>query len=132
MKLWFDEDLSPTLVALANSLGLQATCNRDRGRLNATDRQLRVAAHAEDYVIVTDNGRDYRPLCRREDVHPGLIIVPADRGLAAQQQLTEAVITWIRDRASASGVAAHDFMVNKVVEIDEHGVCTAEDLPPSG
>jgi predicted nuclease of predicted toxin-antitoxin system len=132
MKLWFDEDLSPTLVNLANSLGLHATCNRDRGLLNATDRELRVAAHDEDYVIVTDNARDYRPLCRREQLHPGLIIVPADHGLLAQRQLTEAVVAWINDRSSASGLEARDFMVNKVVEIDDAGTCSAEDLPRSG
>jgi predicted nuclease of predicted toxin-antitoxin system len=44
MKLWFDDDLSPTLVALANSLGFQATCNRDRRLLNATDREVLAAA----------------------------------------------------------------------------------------
>ena len=132
MKLWFDEDLSPTLVALANSLGLHATCNRDRGLLNATDRQLRAAAHDEDWVIVTDNGRDYRALCRREDIHPGIIIVPADRGLAIQRELTVAVVEWIRAQASARGIDPKDLLINSVVEIDESGNCAEEELPKRG
>ena len=132
MKLWFDEDLSPTLVALANSLGLLATCNRDRGLLNATDRELRAAAHDEDWVIVTDNGRDYRALCRREDMHPGIIIVPADRGLAVQRELTVAVIGWIRGRATERGVDPRDLMINRVVEIDESGNCAEQELPGRG
>ena len=129
MKLWFDEDLSPTLVALANSLGLLATCNRDRGLLNATDRELCAAAHAEDWVIVTDNGRDYRALCRGQEMQPGIVLVPADRGLALQRTLTETVIAWITRRATNDGVATADFMINKVVEIDEAGGCTEEELP---
>lgn len=31
MRFWFDEDLSPTLVQIANERGVEATCNRDRG-----------------------------------------------------------------------------------------------------
>lgn len=31
MRLWIDEDLSPSLVDVAHAHGLDATCNRDRG-----------------------------------------------------------------------------------------------------
>lgn len=65
-------------------------------------------------------------------MHPGLIVVPADRGRAVQQQLTAAVIAWIRERASETRVEASDFVVSKLVEIDEQGVRSAEDLPASG
>jgi predicted nuclease of predicted toxin-antitoxin system len=41
VKLWFDEDLSPTLVRVANEHGVEATCNRDRGALGHKDAQLR-------------------------------------------------------------------------------------------
>ena len=132
MKLWFDEDLSPTLVALANSLGLLATCNRDRGLLNATDRELRAVAQREGWVIVTDNGRDYRALCRREDIHPGVIIVPADRGLAVQRELTVEVVEWIRRKATERGFDPKDLLINRVIEIDESGNCSEEELSRSG
>ena len=65
MKLWFDEDLSPTLVQVANERGFEATCNRDRGLLGATDAELRAIVQAEGFVLVTDNAvglpADVRP-----------------------------------------------------------------------
>jgi hypothetical protein len=41
VKLWFDEDLSPTLVQVANEPGFEATCNRDRATLGSSDSALR-------------------------------------------------------------------------------------------
>ena len=66
VKLGFDEDLSPTLVAIINHHGFQATCNRDRGLLGATDRQLRTIVQAEGFVLVTDNASDFRPMFARD------------------------------------------------------------------
>ena len=65
MKLWFDEDLSPTLVQVANERGFQATCNRDRGVLGAKDAVLRRLVQAEGFVLVTDNATDFRPMYER-------------------------------------------------------------------
>lgn len=58
MKLWFDEDLSHTLVQVAGEFGLQATCNRDRALLGRKDPQLAATVTAEDFVFVTDNRAD--------------------------------------------------------------------------
>jgi predicted nuclease of predicted toxin-antitoxin system len=99
VKLWFDEDLSPTLVQVARDHGLEATCNRDRGVLGHKDAQLRQLAQAQDYILVTDNASDFRPMYTRDDFHPGLIVVPAGDGRACQQQLTHAVIAWIAHAA---------------------------------
>ncbi len=74
MRLWFDEDLSPTLVWVANERGLEATCNRDRGTLGSTDLQLRRLVQAEGYVFVTDNASDFRPMYARDAIHPGLVV----------------------------------------------------------
>ena len=76
VKLWFDEDLSPTLVQVANARGFQATCNRDRGMLGASDAQLRAIVQAEGFVLVTDNASDFRPMFARDDIHPGLAVHP--------------------------------------------------------
>jgi hypothetical protein len=48
VKLWFDEDLSPTLVQVANGLGFEATCNLDRGMLGASDPELRFRGEHAD------------------------------------------------------------------------------------
>ena len=71
MKLWFDEDLSPTLVQVAHERGFEATCNRDRDLLGIKDPRLRRIVQSEDYVLVTDNASDFRPMYRRDDIHPG-------------------------------------------------------------
>ena len=82
MRLWFDEDLSPTLVQVAHELGFEGTCNRDRDVLGVSDAALRQLVQREGFVLVTDNASDFRPMYRREDVHPGLIVVPAGYGRA--------------------------------------------------
>lgn len=52
MKLWFDEDLSHTLVQVAEEFGIHATCNRDRGMLGSKDPLLAATAVGEEYVFV--------------------------------------------------------------------------------
>lgn len=38
---------------------------------------------------------------------------------------------YIVDRADQAGEEPADFMINKLVEIDEHGECSVRDLPPA-
>jgi predicted nuclease of predicted toxin-antitoxin system len=71
VKLWFDEDLSPTLVQVAHEQGFEATCNRDRGALGNTDRQLRRVVHREGFVLVTDNASDFARCTRARTSIPG-------------------------------------------------------------
>ena len=131
MRLWFDEDLSPTLVQVAQELGFEATCNRDRGVLGISDRQLRERAQAEEFVLVTDNASDFRPLLARDAVHPGLIVLPGEYGRASQQRFAHQVIAHVAAEAAAAGEPPADYMVNRVVEIDDHGAISARQLPPT-
>lgn len=124
MRLWFDEDLSPTLVQVANAVGFAATCNRDRDLLGASDARLRELVHAEGFVLVTDNAADFRPMLAREEIHPGLIVLPASNGRRRQQELADAVIQCIARDAAAAGETTEDFMVNRIVEIDDQGDVT--------
>jgi predicted nuclease of predicted toxin-antitoxin system len=128
VRLWFDEDLSPTLVQVAHELGLEATCNRDRGALGAKDPQLRRLVQEQGFVFVTDNAADFRPMYERGAVHPGLIVIPAAYGRARQQALARAVITWIINAASAADETAADFMAGKLVEIEVEGAVSAKNL----
>ena len=129
MKLWFDEDLSPTLVQVANERGFQATCNRDRGVLGAKDAVLRKLVQAEGFVLVTDNATDFRPMYEREGVHPGLAVMPAVVGRERQRQLASELIDWIVAAAAGDAQSPSDFMVNRLVQIDSDGACAARDLP---
>jgi predicted nuclease of predicted toxin-antitoxin system len=129
VRLWFDEDLSPTLVRVAHELGFEGTCNRDRGVLGISDATLRKLVQREGFVLVTDNASDFRPMYVRDDVHPGLIVVPAGHGRARQQTLTRDVITWVANAALQSDQDAADYMLNRLVEIDQHGSVTSYELP---
>ena len=80
-------------------------------------------------MLVTDNASDFRPMYMREDVHPGLIIVPAGYGRARQHLLTREVITWVANAALQSNQAAADYMLNRLVEIDQHWSVTSYELP---
>jgi len=128
VRLWFDEDLSPTLVQIAHELGFEATCNRDRGVLGISDARLRQLVHSEGFVLVTDNASDFRSMYGRDDVHPGLIVVPARYGRASQQTLTRDVISWIVNAALESSHTTADYMLDRLVEIDRDGSVTTYEL----
>jgi len=80
-------------------------------------------------VFVTDNASDFRPMYEREEIHPGLIVMPAEVAREHQQQLLAALLDWIGNAAEEAPQSAADFVVNKLVEIDNEGGCTAQDLP---
>jgi predicted nuclease of predicted toxin-antitoxin system len=128
VRLWFDEDLSPTLVQVAQERGFEATCNRDRAVLGINDPQLRQTAQREDFVLVTDNASDFRPMYARDEVHPGLIVMPAGHGRAHQRELAPGYRLdhehRIRKRSDPRGVHGQP-----TVEIDADGVVAVYDLP---
>lgn len=129
MRLWFDEDLSPTLVQVAVERGFEATCNRDRKMLGSKDPELRRAVQTEGFVLVTDNAADFRPMFVRDEIHPGLVVVPGSVPRDRQQALTSVVIEYIVDRARDAAEPPESFIVNKLVEIDERGNCSVQELP---
>jgi predicted nuclease of predicted toxin-antitoxin system len=100
VRLWFDEDLSPTLVEVANERGFKATCNRDRGLLGRTDQELRRIVQNEAYVFVTDNASDFTPMYERDEVHPGLAAMPAEVTRERQKELVAALIDWLVSAAT--------------------------------
>jgi len=65
----------------------------------------------------------------RDAVHPGLAVMPADVGRERQQELVPVLIDWIADAAARTQQSPADFMVNRLVRIDEAATCVAEDLP---
>ena len=77
---------------------------------------------------MTDNASDFRPMYARDQIHPGLAVMPAEFGRDRQQQLAGAMIDWIVSAAAEAGQAPADFMVNKLVAIEPNGTCTAQDL----
>jgi predicted nuclease of predicted toxin-antitoxin system len=129
VKLWFDECLTPTLVQRANQRGYWATCNRDRNLLGISDADLHPVVIGEEAVFVTNNESDFVSLSRKVDLHTGLLILPqADRREAAWP-LLDAAIDHIEEQAEEDAEPAADWMLNKLVEVDEAGSARHADLP---
>ena len=70
-----DECLSPDLVAVANSRGHHATHVVHRRLQGTKDHDLIPTIFDENFVFVTNNGRDFLKLYARQEIHPGLVII---------------------------------------------------------
>lgn len=80
-KLLIDECLHPGLVAIAKDRGIVAEFGPYMGKTGWQDHNLVPFAVENDYIIVTNNRRDFLKLYMQHGLHGGLIIlVPrADR-----------------------------------------------------
>jgi len=131
MKLWIDEDLSPSLVDVAHRHGLDATCNRDRALLGRSDAEVLRHCVDEDRTLVTNNLGDFRRLCERRAVHPGLVVLPTP-SREKQQQLLGIALAYVREQTALhAAVNEGEFMINRVVEVDDAGSCADYPLPVS-
>lgn len=129
MKLWIDEDLSPSLVDVAHRHGLDATCNRDRSLLGRSDTEVLRHCIDEDRTLVTNNLGDFRQLCERHAVHPGLIVLPTP-SREEQQQLFGIALAYIQEQTTLHTAADQgEFMINRVVEVSATGGCADYQLP---
>lgn len=129
MKLWIDECLSPSLVERANRRGHWATCNRDRGLLGISDEALHKIAIDEEAVFVTNNQADFVVLCRRIDLHTGLLVLPQTNNREAQWPLLDAALDYIERQAEVATETAAEWMLNKHVETALDGTTRHGDLP---
>jgi len=96
---------------------------RDIGRLGEPDHVVLARCIAEDRVIVTENAVDFRKLVARQDIHPGLIILPSV-GRARSLQLLMDALLWLADHGKVN-----DVIVNHVLEVTEVGGYTLFPLP---
>jgi predicted nuclease of predicted toxin-antitoxin system len=124
LRLFIDECLSPQLAQHLNATGMHdATHPRDVGRLGDPDHVVLARCIAEDRVIVTENAVDFRKLVGRQDIHPGLIILPSIGRAQSLQLLTDALI-WLAARGKDS-----DVIVNHVLEVTAAGGFSLFPLP---
>lgn len=117
MKLWADEDVTPTLQDVAHRRGYEGTSNRQRGLLHALDHELYPTVVADDWVFVTNNEKDFRKLAVAEGLHPGLIVLPLGRADQQQGWLDE-VITFVEQRAGEDAEEPWAWMVCRIVVHD--------------
>ena len=131
MRVWIDEDLSPSLVDVAHLHGIDATCNRDRALLGGSDAEVMRRCIEEDRTLVTNNYGDFRRLCESQTAHPGLIVLPTP-SREKQQQLLALALAHIEHQTKTTGAAdPGEFMINRVVEVGNDGSCADFPLPGS-
>lgn len=71
---------------------------------------------------MTQNARDFRALVGTQDIHPGLIILPA-LGRDRSEELLRAAIEFL-----SAGADPMDVMVNHVLEVSADGRMTLSTL----
>lgn len=120
MRLWIDEDLSPSLVAVCHEAGYEATSVRDRGKLSTKDHALAEIVLDEGWVLVTNNAGDFLKLARSAGLHPGLVFIELGSAQMERDWLAVAM-AHITDQAAGANESTEQFMVNRVVEVDDAG-----------
>ena len=123
MKLWIDEDLSPSLTTTCNDAGYLATSVRDRGKLNSKDWNLAPVVNSEGWVFVTNNAGDFLKLAGDAGVHPGLVFME-ESSAAQEREWMRSAIDHIEKRSGEEGESREAFMTNLVVVVDTEGRCT--------
>lgn len=124
MHLFIDECLSPKIAHALNEAGeCVALHPRNNGGCGDPDHVVLARAIDYDAVIVTQNAVDFRKLVGREEIHPGLIVLPAV-GRDASAMLLEQAIRFLRDRGDPM-----DLMINHVLEVAENGEIIRYELP---
>ena len=123
MRLFLDECVSPRIADPLNADGHVVTALRDVGGLGEPDHKVLRRCIDEDFVLVTQDARDFRNLVAREEIHPGLIILPN-----LDRQQSEALLSEAINYLDGCGDPM-DLMVNRVLEIAEDGSLRIDDLP---
>lgn len=124
MRLFLDECLSPQIALELNAEGRHYVIHpRNNGGLGDPDHKVLERCIDEDLIIVTQNACDFRALAAREEIHPGMIMLPCV-GRARAEGLIRRAIAHVEMLGDPAVI-----MVNKVLEIDSVGGIVLYDLP---
>ena len=107
-----DECLSPKLAAVAQARGWPAMHITWLNLEGTEDRNIATLAAERDYVVVTNNRRDFLRLYAELEVHNGLIIIVPAVLRAAQRRLFEIAL----DTAEQQ-----DSLINLLIEVHADG-----------
>lgn len=124
MQLFIDECLSPSLAKELNDTGKHVCQHpRDFGGRGAPDHVVLARCVEHSLTIVTQNAKDFKALVGREEIHPGLIILPCV-GKARSRDLLNRVLHHLEEMGDPN-----DVMINNVLEIDSTGSIQMTTLP---
>jgi predicted nuclease of predicted toxin-antitoxin system len=117
IRFLIDECLSPMLAETARAIGFDAMHIVWLGRASASDRDVARMALERDYIVVTNNARDFRRIYAGIDLHPGLLLILPTVPAPRQKQLFLEAIAFVE---------AQPDLINQVLSIDATGAITLE------
>ena len=120
-KFLIDECLTPDLALAGRARGHDGFHVNWLQFNGYRDQSLSAFAVAEDAVLVTNNGADFRPIYRALDLHPGLVVILPSVGYDEQMALYAQILDMIEVERD---------LINKLVEIDVNGVIAISNFPP--
>ena len=124
VRLFLDECLSARIGQTLNSEGTHIAIHpRDFGGLGAPDHEVLARCVELDYVLVTENARDFPALIATQDIHPDLIVRPCV-GRDRSEALLRGAIDFLSNHGSTM-----DVMVNHVLEVSAEVDMTLYPLP---
>jgi predicted nuclease of predicted toxin-antitoxin system len=116
VRLFIDASLSPLLATRCNETGMHDALHPLHvGRCGEADYRVLGRCIAEDRVVVTQNAKDFLRLAGKDEVHPGLIILPFANRDSTWSLLQES-IAFLENRGNPT-----DLMMNHVLEIRATG-----------
>jgi predicted nuclease of predicted toxin-antitoxin system len=122
IQFLIDECLTPRLVDVAHHAGYVAHHVLYRDWQSRTDRALLEHMLREDLTIVTNNWRDFEPMLRRQEIHPGAVVIP-NVPRAQQIDAFGLALLAIRTRDPLPD------LINTVIEVDETRIVRVYALP---
>ena len=112
MKVYLDEDLSPSIAELLRQRGMDATSARDIGNTQLDDRAQLEHATREGRAVVTANVVDFIQLAHEavaaNTKHAGIVLVPSSFRGDEFQAIADAILEALKPyRAGLYGVVLY-------------------------
>ena len=115
-----DRRVHTSLVGVANDAGHEAHHVVYRGWTGLEDYELRPIILREEFLFVTNNGRDFLELLAGTDLHPGLVIIVPNEKPPVQREMFRTALVTVNRLPST---------VNKVIEVHSDEEVRVYDLP---
>ncbi len=109
MRFLIDECLSLDLVSVATEAGYEAYHVVHVGKAGWKDWNVASYAGEGDFIVVTNNGDDFRKLYATRLLHAGLVILVPNDGRAVQKRLFTGALDYLADAGEP---------INRVLEVD--------------
>jgi hypothetical protein len=112
VKVYLDEDLSPSIAELLRRRGMDATSAQDLGNTELNDRAQLDHATREGRAVVTANVRDFIHLSREavaaNTKHGGIVLVPSSFRGDEFRAIADAIFEALKPyRAGLEGVVLY-------------------------